>query len=294
MLIAHLSDLHIRPFGLAANRVVETNAMAERALRLMTGLDPAPDAIIITGDLAECGRAEEYAELRRLLNRRLPCPVYAVPGNHDRRDHFRAALASLPGVTADPEFVQYAADIGPLRLIMLDSVVPGAGYGELCPRRLGFLEDALAAAAGKPTLIGLHHPPLLTGIAAMDIIPLREPEALLSLIARHGQVLAVLSGHHHRAIIGQHKSTMLLTAPAVGGHQSELSFDPSARAYFHLEPGGYFMLRWHETQGLTANLALIGDFAGPFPFTAEPDYPGYAAGAIYPARGAGAVIIVPP
>jgi Icc protein len=276
MLIAHLSDLHIRPAGLTANRVVETNAMAERALRLLADFDPPPEAVIITGDLTECGRAEEYAELRRLLDRKLPCPVYVVPGNHDRRANFRAALGALPGVTADPDFVQYAVDLGPLHLIMLDSIVPGAGHGELCPRRLKFLENALAAAAAKPTLIGLHHPPLLTGIASMDVIPLRDPEAFLSLIARHGQVLAVLSGHHHRAIIGQHKGAMLLTAPAVGGHQSELSFDPSARSCFCLEPGGYFMLRWHETQGLTATLGLIGDFPGPFPFATEPDYPGHA------------------
>jgi Icc protein len=281
MLIAHLSDLHIRPAGLPANRVVETNAMAGHAFRLMAEFDPAPDAMVITGDLTECGRAEEYAELRRLLDRNLPCPVYVIPGNHDRRDNFRAALGALPGVTADADFVQYAVDIGPLRLIMLDSTVPGAGHGELCPRRLEFLEDALAAAAGRPTLIGLHHPPLLTGIASMDVIPLREPEALLSRIARHGQVLAVLSGHHHRAIIGQHESTMLLAAPAVGGHQSELSFNPAAPSRFFLEPGGYFMLRWHETQGLTAQLGLIGNFAGPFPFTAEPDYPGRASPAIH-------------
>jgi Icc protein len=276
MLIAHLSDLHIRPHGLTANRVVETNAMFERALSQIAALDPPPEAIIITGDLTECGRAGEYAELRRLLDRPLPCPVYVIPGNHDRRETFRAALGALPGVIADPDFVQYAATIGPLRLIMLDSVTPGAGHGELCPRRLGFLENALADAAGKPTLIGLHHPPLLTGIASMDIIPLRQPEAFLSLLARHGQVLAVLSGHHHRAIIGQHKSAMLLTAPAVGGHQSELTFGPSASAHFYLEPGGYFMLRWHETQGLTATLAMIGNFPGPFPFITEPDYPGRA------------------
>ena len=277
MLIAHLSDLHIRPPGLTANRVVETNAMFERALRQIAAFDPPPEAIIITGDLTECGRTDEYTELRRLLDRPLPCPVYAIPGNHDRRESFRAALGDLPGVTADPDFVHYAATIGPLRLIMLDSVVPGAGHGELCPRRLAFLESALAGAAGKPTLIGLHHPPLLTGIAAMDVIPLRAPEAFLSLIARHGQVLAVLSGHHHRAIIGQHEGTMLLTAPAAGGHQSELTFDPAAKPNFYLEPGGYFMLRWDEIQGLTATLAMIGDFAGPFPFTAEPDYPGRAA-----------------
>ncbi|HEX7389058.1 MAG TPA: metallophosphoesterase, partial [Acidiphilium sp.] len=85
MLIAHLTDLHIRPFGLAANRVVETNAMAERALRQLASLTPKPDAVIITGDLTENGRPEEYAQFRRLFENRLSCPVYVGLGNHDRR-----------------------------------------------------------------------------------------------------------------------------------------------------------------------------------------------------------------
>lgn len=274
MLIAHLSDLHVRPFGRPANRVVETNMMAERALRRVATLDPAPDAIVITGDLTECGLEEEYAELNRLLARPLPCPVYVVPGNHDRREQFRAALGHLPGVTADPDFVQYAVDIGPLRLIMLDSVVAGAGHGELCAGRLAFLDRALAEAAGRQVVIGLHHPPVTTGIAAMDVIPLRAPDALLDRVATHGEVLAVLSGHHHRAIMAQHGGAMLLAAPAVGGHQSEVTFDPRARAYFQIEPGGYYLLRLDESGRMTALLDAIGDFPGPFPFAVEPDYPG--------------------
>lgn len=274
MLIAHLSDLHVRPFGRPANRVVETNMMAERALRRVATLDPAPDAIVITGDLTECGLEEEYAELNRLLARPLPCPVYVVPGNHDRREQFRAALGHLPGVTADPDFVQYAVDIGPLRLIMLDSVVAGAGHGELCAGRLAFLDRALAEAAGRQVVIGLHHPPVTTGIAAMDVIPLRAPDALLDRVATHGEVLAVLSGHHHRAIMAQHGGAMLLAAPAVGGHQSEVTFDPQARAYFQIEPGGYYLLRFDESGRMTALLDAIGDFPGPFPFAVEPDYPG--------------------
>ncbi len=271
MLIAHLTDLHVRPFGCAANRVVETNLMVERAVRQIASFAPA--AVVITGDLTENGLAEEYAELRHLLEDRFTCPVYVVPGNHDRRAAFRAALAAWPGVTSDPEFVHYAADVGEIRLIMLDSVVPGAGYGNLCGARLAFLEHELAAAKDRPVLIGLHHPPFLTGIAAMDAIPLREPTPLLALIARHGRVLAVLCGHHHRVIMAQSGSAMLLAGAAVGGHQSELTYNALARPYFHLEPGGFFLLRW-DSGILTATLASIGDFAGPFPFTVDAAYPG--------------------
>lgn len=271
MLIAHLTDLHVRPFGKPANRVVETNLMVERAIRQVAGF--APDAVIITGDLTENGLPEEYAELRRLLDGRLTCPIYAVPGNHDRREIFRTALGHWPGIGDHPDFIHYTADIGDLRLIMLDSVVPNAGHGELCPHRLDFLERALADAAGRDVIIGLHHPPLLTGIAAMDAIPLRSPEPFLALLARHGRVRAVLSGHHHRVIMAQSGPTMLLAGPAIPGHQSELTFDPAAPAYFYLEPGGYFILR-REGAHLTATLATIGDFPGPFPFAVDADYPG--------------------
>lgn len=274
MLIAHISDLHIRPFGRAANRVVETNMMVERTLRRLLTLHPVPDAVVITGDLTECGLEAEYAEFIRLFQRQLPFPVYVVPGNHDRREAFREALGWLPGVKSDEEFVQYSADIGPIRLIMLDSVVARAGYGELCDKRLAFLDRALADAKGRPVLIGLHHPPLTTGIAGMDKIPLRAPQALLSRAASHGNVLAILCGHHHRAIISQHQGTMILSAPTTGGHQSEVTFDPKSYDYFNLEPGGYFLLRYNAEHGLVSFLDTIGDFPGPYPFAGEPEYPG--------------------
>lgn len=274
MLIAHISDLHIRPFGRAANRVVETNMMVERTIRKLLALHPVPDAVVITGDLTECGLEAEYAEFNRLFQRQLPFPVYVAPGNHDRRDAFRDALGWLPGVKDSEDFVQYSADIGPIRLIMLDSVVSGSGYGELCDKRLAFLDQALAASQGRPVLIGLHHPPVVTGITGMDKIPLRAPEALLGRAAMHGNVLAILCGHHHRAIISQSQGTMVLSAPTTGGHQSEVTFDPNAYDYFNLEPGGYFLLRYTAAQGLVAFLDTVGDFPGPYPFAVEPEYPG--------------------
>lgn len=274
MLIAHLSDLHIRPHGKTANRVVETNAMADRAVATLAAMEPAPDAVIVTGDIAESGRADEYAVFREIIDGRLPCPVHVGIGNHDRHDNFRAALGDLPGVTDDAGFVQYTTDIGDIRLIMLDSVVPGAGHGELCAHRLDFLDAALDDAADRPVLIGLHHPPVETGIASMDAIRLHAPERMLDRVRRHGNVLGILCGHHHRTIISQRGGATLLAAPALGGHQSEVRFDADAPSRFHLEPGGWFLLRIDAEPALNAHLMQIGDFPGPYPFVAEADYPG--------------------
>ncbi|HYA73985.1 MAG TPA: metallophosphoesterase, partial [Roseiarcus sp.] len=92
LLIAQISDLHIRPAGQLAYGVAETNVMAERAIHALSRLRPQPDVVILTGDAADCGLDEEYAILLALLDR-LPCPVHIVPGNHDRRENMRAAFA---------------------------------------------------------------------------------------------------------------------------------------------------------------------------------------------------------
>jgi Icc protein len=115
MLIAQLTDLHVRPRGKPASRVVETNMFTERAFRALAAFAPQPEVVLLTGDLTERGLDEEYANLARLISRTLPMPVFVIPGNHDRRENLRRGLAHLPGVTADPAYVQYTVDEYPVR-----------------------------------------------------------------------------------------------------------------------------------------------------------------------------------
>ena len=143
MLIAQITDLHVRPRGLAANRVVESNMMTERAIDSVIALRPRPDVVLITGDLVDRGLVEEYEQLKIML-RRLDIPAFLIPGNHDSRENLRRVLADYPGVTEDPEFVQFVVDDYPVRLIALDTLVPVKGEGALCARRLNFLDRALA------------------------------------------------------------------------------------------------------------------------------------------------------
>ena len=192
MLICQMTDLHIRPPGKPANRVVETNMLVERAFRAVAAFTPRPDVVVITGDLTECGLDAEYANLARLLRKFLPMPVFVIPGNHDRRGAFREGLAHLPGVTSDPHYVQYAVEDYPVRLVMLDSLVPGAGHGELNAEQLGFLDRTLAAVPDKPTIVALHHPPFVCGIAHMDRINLRDRRRV-----RRSHRQAQAGGAHH-------------------------------------------------------------------------------------------------
>lgn len=272
MLLAQVSDLHLRPMGLAADRVVETNMLAERAFRAIARMRPAVDALILSGDLTEAGLTSGYEVLVTLLARYVRCPVLAIPGNHDQRQNFRASLAHLPGVIEDAEFVQYAFDLDPVRLVMLDTVVPGAAHGELCAGRQEWLERTLAQEPRKPTIVVMHHPPFDCGIAHMDRIKLEGAEAFAAIIARHPQVERILCGHVHRPATTRLGHAIASIAPSIA-HQVALDLDPAGSSAFVMEPAAFQL--HHVTRGgaIVSHIAYVEDFPGPFPFLTPSDYP---------------------
>jgi Icc protein len=273
MLICQLTDLHMCAPGVPSNRVSETNMLAARAFRTVAAMRPAPDVVVITGDLTESGMPAEYANFAALLRQHLTMPVYVIPGNHDRRDNLRRGLEHLPGVTSDPEYVQYAVDDQPVRLVMLDTLVPGAGHGELRNEQLAWLDRTLAAVPDKPTMIGMHHPPFACGIAHLDRIALRDPEAFAAVIARHAQVGRIMCGHHHRTIFARVAHAVVSVAPSVA-HSIELSFDPAARPALNFEPPAFHLHRWTAADGIVTHTAYVESFPGPYSFVAAAEYPG--------------------
>ena len=122
--------------------------------------------------------------------------------------------------------MQYTVDEYPVRLVMLDTLVPGAGHGEMRPEQLEFLDRALAAASDKPTIIGMHHPPFACGIAHMDRINLRNIPEFAAIIARHRQVERIICGHHHRPIVARLAHAIASIAPSVA-HQVEMTLEPA-------------------------------------------------------------------
>lgn len=274
MLIAQLTDLHVRPRGQPANRVAETNMFVERAFRAVAAFAPRPDVILLTGDLTECGLATEYSQLVQIMRRCLPpVPVFVIPGNHDRREQMRESLAHLPNVTADPVYVQYAVEDFPVRLVMLDTVVPGSGHGELRPEQLQWLDRTLAQVPNKPTMIAMHHPPFVCGIAHMDRIRLRDFAAFVEIVARHPQVERIVCGHHHRVITTKVAQTIASISPSVA-HQVEMSLDPDDPGAFIFEPPAYQLHRWTPEDGIVSHTVYVERYPGPFPFLTDPDYPG--------------------
>lgn len=262
MLIAQLSDLHLRPRGLPSNRVVETNMFAERAFRAVMCRQPRPDLVLLTGDVAESGLADEYAMAADLLRRHMQVPVFAIPGNHDRRE---AMIEHLPILRHNGGFVQYALEDFPVRVVMLDSLVPGEAHGELCSSRLEWLDAALSDVPDKPTLIAIHHPPFATGIGHMDRIALRRPEAFAAIVRRHPQVARIICGHHHRPITGAVGPAVVCVAPSVA-HQVELDLRPGAPPLFRMEPPAYMLHQWTPAAGFASHIVFVEDYPGPYPF----------------------------
>ncbi len=274
MNIVQLTDLHVRPRGMAAYRVAETNMLTERACRAAANLRVNTDAVIITGDLTDNGLASEYSVLSTILRRTLTAaPVYMVPGNHDRREVLKAEMADWPGLSNDSDFVQYTVDDGPVRLVMLDTVVPGHGHGMLCDKRLAWLDATLAAAPEKPTMIGMHHPPFVCGIAHMDAINLRNSVEFAAVIGKHRQVDRIVCGHHHRPVTARVAQAIASIAPSVA-HQVELDLHGGEEGLFVMEPAAFQIHMWNERDGFVSHTAYVEPYPGPYPFVTDPDYPG--------------------
>lgn len=207
-LIVQLSDSHIGADWGEGDPVAGLAAAVEsvRAMR------PQADALLVTGDLTDHAADAEYERALELLAP-LGMPTYVLPGNHDGRGALRRHFG-LPGTGADP--VCYSVDLGPLRLVVFDSTIPGEDSGAVDSARLAWLEEVLAAAPDQPTLIAMHHPPLLTGIPAWDRIVLDDASrrSLGEVVARHPQVRRIVAGHVHRPIVGELAGRSVLTVPS--------------------------------------------------------------------------------
>ena len=196
-LIAQLTDPHIGADWGGTDPVARLAA----AVSSVAAMRPPPDVVLLTGDLADHGADAEYEQLRELLAP-LKAPLQVLAGNHDDRATLRRQF-DLPGVDDDP--VQYSVDLGPLRLVVVDSTRPGHDDGELDARRLAWLDAELAAAPDTPTLVAMHHPPMSIGIPAWDDLglPADDQRALGEVIGRHRQVRRIVAGHVHRGIAAE-------------------------------------------------------------------------------------------
>ncbi len=196
MLIAQISDTHIPANSPDA---AASDPRAGELRRCVADINrQGVDVVIHTGDSTHNGTADEYAIVREILSE-LKAPYFLIPGNRDRRETLREAFSHLSYMPKNGEFLHYAVEDFPIRLIALDSHDPGQRKGAFCERRQAWLEETLAREPGKPTVLFIHHPPF--DIAEQNYIGgYRHPqdaENLAALVSRHPQVERLLCGHVH-------------------------------------------------------------------------------------------------
>lgn len=269
--IVQLTDTHIRRNGKLAYRRADTAAALRRAVTHINGLagDIGDiDAVFVTGDLVDMGTADEYAMFRH-ITAPLRMPVYVLPGNHDKRDPMREAFADggyLPATGS----LDYAVDIGPLRVLALDSVVPRKPHGELRPEQIDWLTTELDRLGERPALLFLHHPPFDTGIAHMDVQRLMNAEDLLAALVGRRNVLLVACGHVHRSISTMRAGIPMLIAPSPS-HAVALDHREGSEPGFRMEPGAVMVHVWREDVAggpgeLLSAQSFVDAFDGPYPF----------------------------
>lgn len=265
VLIAQISDLHVKRPGELAYEMVDTAAALARCIGHLNAFRPRPAFVVISGDLVDRGLAEEYAHVCRLL-KRLELPFAAIPGNHDERRNFRRAFSDQP-FAQESGPANLRIEVGGLVLLLLDSSVPGKDYGELDVATLSWLDTELGTARG-PALIFLHHPPFETGIAHMDRQNLRNAVDLAPILARHPRARLVAAGHVHRAATTVFAGVAASICPAPN-HAVDLDLAAAHAPSLRVEPPAFHLHAWFAGDGfgsLVTHFVPIGDFPGPHPF----------------------------
>ena len=262
--IAQISDLHIKRPGALAYGRVDTAKALERCVATLNELTPAPDFVVISGDLADTPTAEEYEHLKCLLTP-LRLPFASVPGNHDAREMMRAAFAGSNYAHRSGPLNQ-RVEVAGLDLLLLDSSVPGQPHGQLDASTLEWLEAELASTAERPALLFLHHPPFRAGIWHMDRQNLFNADALAAVVQRHPRIQLVATGHVHRAALTMFAGVPATICPAPN-HAVDLDLAELREPSFKVEPPAFHLHVWFPGEGsLVTHQVPIGQFDGPHPF----------------------------
>jgi Icc protein len=241
MLIAQITDTHVRRKGDLLHHMIHTGRELRRAVAAINLLVPRPEYVVATGDLVDRGKTKEYRRLHAILDG-LTVPYFLVLGNHDDAAGLREEFGEhryLPRTGP----LRYVVESRPVRLVVLDTTRGRKPGGGLDDERLRWLDERLLEAPATPTLIAMHHPPFDTGIAPVDAHPLRGRTELAALVAVHPQVVRLIGGHIHRTCEVAFGGTLASTAPSTA-HQLIVDRDASGAYTIRLERPGFALHRW--------------------------------------------------
>lgn len=260
MIIAQMTDIHI---GFEPDaRPEELNRQRFRATLTRLLKQPSvPDMLICSGDITDRGDAESFARTAALLAE-CPFPVHVMVGNHDSRE---GLLTAFPDTRQEDGFIHSAFMADGLLVVLLDTLEPGRHGGAFCTARRDWLRAKLEVHRDVPTVIFMHHPPVVSGIMWMD--PRPDEQWILNLASAldgMDQVQAIHCGHLHRQIstsfCGIPLSVTPSVAPLVSLDLRPISGDkPDSRALITTEPPSYALHHWDGTR-LVSHYEKVSDW----------------------------------
>lgn len=194
--LLHLSDLHFgQPF---------VPEVGQAVLRLAPTLQP--DAVIISGDLTERARRDEFQRAAEFLSALPDVPRLCVPGNHDI-PLYRVAERLLAPHALYRQYISSALnpvlELPHAVIIGLDSTAPRrtVSNGRIHQWQLDIAEEIFAEAApGAARIVVAHHHFAPAPDSLYDRSMPKSKRAIVRFV--EDDVDMILGGHLHRAYIG--------------------------------------------------------------------------------------------
>jgi len=256
MLIIQITDTHIVLPDHKAYGVADTAESLSLCIKAINALEPKPDIVLVTGDISNNGKYQELVYAKSLLDK-LNAPYFVIPGNHDNRDDLRTIFSgSTCPVASSEKFIQYVINQHEIRVIALDSTIPGKPGAEICSERLNWLEQQLAQAPQKPTLIFMHHPPVKCNVLETDQDGFIGSDRLGDVIEKYACIKAILCGHIHLQAHVSWRNTVISIAPST---QMRLLLDLTMQkeSQFFLDKPAFQMHYWTPDKNLVSYPVLV-------------------------------------
>jgi 3',5'-cyclic AMP phosphodiesterase CpdA len=267
MILVQISDTHIDEPGTLAYGRYDTTAALYKAVETINAMRPRPNLVLHTGDIAAHGSVPRYEAFRDVIDA-LEVPYALMPGNHDDREALASVFGNTPSLPVSGEFLHYVLEDYPLRIVCCDSVIVDSAAGEMCPRRLAWLDACLSEVPDRATIVALHHPPFNSGLTVGSAKGLLRGGAELSeVLSRHDQVVRILAGHVHRPITAPFGGTIGFAGPTTC-YPFGIDIGPEQVLNIVHEPPGIAVHLWMpdampDGPGLVTHVQPLGDWAPP-------------------------------
>jgi 3',5'-cyclic-AMP phosphodiesterase len=252
MIIAQISDTHLTLDAPDSDRRLRDFA---QTIADINSLDPAPDVIVHTGDIVHNGRVDEYEQAAAALAK-ARAPVFVLAGNKDNRANLHASFSASGYLASDSDFIDYAIDDYPVRLIALDTMSSESNKGDFSSEQFGRLADLLGVESKKPIAVFTHHPPFEVTVGP-DRLHFETPGTMARLrhtLQQSGRVVAVFSGHVHRAAEGYVGNIPATVMPCIATTLRRGDYPPHMRT----RPV-YQVHRFDPVWGFTSETRIVGE-----------------------------------